>query len=340
MARKNRIPKTIDRKLRDLDDHLYFLRESLLKLSNGDGAYLKTLAVELRVLVCKVSGTEGLLWRVIDEVNLHDAVHVHLSGNLDRNHPLAKGLQFSFVRIFRAGQGDPRLTPAHYSLKGIIKECEALVVSGNGYTHENLIRAVAEQMGSAHEDEGVEPHLIELSGTVISDQTALNTVLMSEADLILEVGERVLDEAEQNLDFKRKSRPEIAIPSQPVKPYSDEHTTDFECGTSPLSLEGTGTFCVNHPHADWKTNAHGYNFGLFKQGPLSVSIVKHSDKTMEVLVEGLAEDVLSSRKPIPASEQPRVMVDFTWNKGKVVFYLNGVCVDTNEYKIKDNERNK
>ena len=86
MGRKNRIPKTLDRKLRDLDDHLYFLRESLLKLSNGDGAYLKTLAVELRVLVCKVSGTEGLLWRVIDEVTLHDAVHVHLLGNLDRNH--------------------------------------------------------------------------------------------------------------------------------------------------------------------------------------------------------------------------------------------------------------
>jgi hypothetical protein len=331
MARKNRIPKTIDRKLRDLDDHLYFLRDSLLKLSNGDGAYLKTLAVELRVLVCKVSGTEGLLWRVIDEVNLHDAVHVHLSGNLDRNHPLAKGLQFSFVRIFRAGQGDPRLTPAHYSLKRIIKECEALVVSGNGYTHENLIRAVAEQMGSAHEDEGVEPHLIELSGIVISDQTVLNTVLMSEADLILEVGERVLDEAEHKLYFKRKSRPEIAIPRQAVKSYADDHTTDFEGIASPLPSEGTVMFWVNHPHTDWKTNAHVYNFGLFKQGSLSIQTVKHSDKTMEVLVEGLAEDILLTRKPIPSSNQPRVMVGFTWNKGKVIFYLNGICVDTNEY---------
>jgi len=334
MARKNRIPKTLDRKLRDLDDHLYFLKESLVKLSNGDSAYLKTLAVELRVLVCKASGTEGLLWRVIDELHLHDAVHVHLAGNLDRGHPLAKRLQFMFLPIFRAGQGDPRLAPAHYSLKGIIKECEALVVSGDGYTHENLIRAVAEQMGSAHEDEGVEPHLIELSGTVISDQAALNSILMSEADLVLEVGERVLGEAEQTQGFKRKSRPEIAIPSQPVKSYSDEHTTDFESGTSPLPLEGTVMFLVNHPHADWKTNAHGYNFGLFKQGPLSVRTVKHSDKTMGVLVEGLAENVLSSRKPIPVSKQPGVMVGFTWNKGKVIFYLNGIRVDTNEYKIK------
>lgn len=192
MARANRINKTLKRKLRDLDDHLYFLKESLLKLSNGDGAYLKTLAVELRVLVCKASGTEGLLWRVIDELHSHDAVHVHLAGNLDHDHPLAKGLQFWFVPIFRAGQGDPSLSPAHYSLKWIIKECEALGVSGDGYTHEKLIRSVAEQIGSAHEDEGVEPHLIELNATVISDQAALNSVLMTEADLVLEVGESVL----------------------------------------------------------------------------------------------------------------------------------------------------
>ncbi len=208
------------------------------------------------------------------------------------------------------------------------------MVSGDGYTHENLIRAVAEQMGSAHEDEGVEPHLIELSETLISDQTALNTVLMSEADLILEVGERVLDEAKQNLDFKRKSRPEIAIPSQAAKSYADDHTTDFEGGASPLPSEGTVVFWVNHSHTDWKTNAYGYNFGLFKQGSLSIHTVKHSDKTMEVLVEGLAEDILSTRKPIPSSDQPRVMVAFTWNKGKVIFYLNGIRIDTNKYEIK------
>ena len=61
MTRKKRTPKTLIRKLRDLDDHLHFLKESLAKLSESDAAYLKTLAVELRVLVCKASGMEGLL---------------------------------------------------------------------------------------------------------------------------------------------------------------------------------------------------------------------------------------------------------------------------------------
>ena len=334
MARKNRILKTLDRKLSDLEDHLYFLKESLFKIASGDDVYVKTLAVELRVLVCKASGTEGLLWRLIDEIHLHDAVHVHLPGNLDRENPLAKGLQFLFVPVFKAGHGDPGLSPNHYSLKSIIKECEALVVSGKGYTHENLIRAVAEQMGSAHEDEGVEPHLIELSGTVISDQGALNSVLMTEADLVLEVGERVLYEAEIKSGFVRKLRPEIAMPNNPVKAYRDLYRSDFENDEKPISKEGTVMFLVNHPNADWMANAHTYNFGLFRQGALSVRTVKHPDKTMEIDVEGLEMGRLSTRKTIPESEQPGVMVGITWSESEVIFYLNGERVDVVVSKTK------
>ncbi|HNP28564.1 MAG TPA: hypothetical protein PKK23_05935 [Nitrospirales bacterium] len=326
MARKTRIPKTLDRKLRDLDDHLYFLKESLFKILNGENAYLKTLAVELRVLVCRASGTEGLLWRVIDEMRTHDAVHVHLAGNLDRDHPLAKGLQFSFVPIFRAGQGDPRLSPNHYSLKSIMKECEALVVSGDGYTHENLIRAVAEQMGSAHEDEGVEPHLIELCGTVISDQSALNSVLISEADLVLEVGERILSEGGRTVGFIKRKRPEIVIPCTPVKAYLDSYRTDFETDEKPLPREGTVVFQINHPNTDWKINSHGYKLEL-KQGALFIRTFKHPDKTIEVHVEGLEKDNLSIRKTIPASKLPGLMVGITWCISEVVFYLDGERVD-------------
>ena len=70
MTRQDRPRKTLARKLRDLDDHLHFLKESLLKLATGDLAYLKPMAAELRVLVCKSSGTEGLLWRLAEELNL------------------------------------------------------------------------------------------------------------------------------------------------------------------------------------------------------------------------------------------------------------------------------
>ena len=256
MSRKDRHQKTLARKLRDLEDHLYFLNESLAKLVSGDEAYIKPLATELRVLVCEASRTEGLLWRILDELKMSDAVHVHLAGNLDREHPLARGLQFVFAPVCRAGCGDPRLVPGHYSLRGIIKECEALVVSGTGYTHENLIRAVAEQMGSAHEDDGVEPHLIELSGTIVSNQPALIQVLMSDAELALEVGGRALSDAETRGSFVRQSRPAVSVPGQRASFAPRLQSGDFESTPATLSREGTMMFLINHPHADWRTNSN------------------------------------------------------------------------------------
>ncbi|PTQ80291.1 hypothetical protein C8R21_11733 [Nitrosospira multiformis] len=241
MNRKNRLSKTPARKLRDLDDHLHLLRESLAKLVAGDDAYLKPLAAELRVLACKSSGTEGLLWRILDEIKMEDDVHVHLSCNLNRDHPLTVGLRFSFVPVVRAGEGDPRVPPRRYSLKGIIKECEALVVAGEGYTHESLIRSVAEQMGSAHEDDGVAPHLVELTRTILANQPMLIRVLSSDAELVLEVGERTLAQLERDEGFVRKRRVPVVTSTEPknfrLPAYIDGF--DFDCAPPTLPPEGT-----------------------------------------------------------------------------------------------------
>ena len=41
MSRRDHPKKTLARKLRDLEDHLHFLNESLAKLVSGDEAYLR-----------------------------------------------------------------------------------------------------------------------------------------------------------------------------------------------------------------------------------------------------------------------------------------------------------
>lgn len=333
MSRKDRPKKTLARKLRDLEDHLHFLKESMAKLMAGDEAYIKPLAAELRVLVCEASGTEGLLWRILDELKLHDPVHVHLAGNLKRDHPLAQGLQFAFAPVLRAGHGDPRLPPHLYSLKKIVKECEALVVLGTGYTHEKLIRAVAEQMGSAHEDDGAAPHLIALSETVISNQSSLITVLVSDSELVLEVGERALSAAVGKDGFVKQTRPAISVPPQQANLASRLQKNDFESSPSAIPPEGTVLFHVNHQHSDWKTNANGYDFGLFSQGLLEVKAAKHPDRTIEVCVKGLGNSIVKSRKLIPNTDQPGVMVGFTWSGREVVFYLCGERVDIVEFSL-------
>lgn len=332
MTRQDRPRKTLARKLRDLDDHLHFLKESLLKLAAGDVAYFKPMATELRVLVCKSSGTEGLLWRLAEELNLSDAVHVHLAGNLDREHPLAQGLQFIFAPVLPAGKGDPRLVPGHYSLRAIIKECEALVVSGKGYSHESLIRAVAEQMGSAHEDDGAAPHLIELSSTLISNRPALVGVLSSDAELVFEVGERALSEADGRHEFARTKRAPLAVPNPTQVFRARSYTEDFESAPPAVSAAGTVMFLVDHEHADWRENINGYDFGTFSQGALTVRAAKHPDRTMQISVTGIGESILETRKTIPKTNQPGVMIACTWSGSEVVFYLCGERIDSIAYR--------
>lgn len=195
MASKDRTPKSLEQKLLDLDAHLFLLRSNLHKLRDS-ASHLKAIAAELRTLVCWSSGTEGLLWRMTKELGIEDEIALHLPGKLIQDHPLVRGLQFLVVPIRRAGKGDPRLEPGSYSLREVIKEGEALVAMGKPITHEYLIKAVAQQMGTAHEDEGLEPALTQLSSIFVNGVEPFFEVLAIDAELTLEVGERVLDAAE------------------------------------------------------------------------------------------------------------------------------------------------
>lgn len=333
MSRKNRPKKTLDRQLHDLEDHLYFLKESLAKLTSGDDGYLKLLAAELRVLVCDSSQTDGLLWRILDEYQIQDAVHVHLAGNLNREHPLSRGITFIFAPVLPAGQGDPQLVPDYYSLKHIIKECEALVITEIGYTHEKLIRQVAQQMGSAHEDDGADSHLIELSATLLSNQSTLNKVLMLDANLVLEVGERAIAWAVKTQNFVLKDRAEIVIPHGRNQLFPDDNTGDFEYSFSPLTPEGTMLFSVSHPHSDWLTNSNAYQFDVIRQGPLSVRAFKHIDKNVVIHVGGLCESIVSTRQFIPNTDQTVMTVAVSWDRKAAKFFACGEHVDTVEYTL-------
>lgn len=206
MARRGtRIPKTTPGKLSDLDDHLYLLRLHLCGLRQ-DAAHLKALSAELRALVCLAGGTEGLLWRLVDELKVSDSVHLHLAGKVNTGHPIAHGLHFAVFPIARAGYGHPKLRPCHYSLREVIREAEAVFVGGSSITHENLIRAVAEQMGTAHEDDGIDLSLAQLQQVFLNGVAPYVPVLATDADLTLQVGERVLDQAEANSVYRRKAR--------------------------------------------------------------------------------------------------------------------------------------
>jgi hypothetical protein len=203
--KKTRIKKTLTGLLEDLDDHLYLLRDCILN-QERDVTYLKSIASGLRVLVCFSSGTEGLLWRVAEQLGISDAVAIHLAGDVDVEHPLAKDLSLAFVPIQYAGFGPAELPPREYTLKGVIKRSAAVFVQGQNVTHEYLITTIAQQMGGAHEDDAIESYLAMLRELQINGVQPYVPILIRDSELTLQVGERVLCAAERKSAFQRKRR--------------------------------------------------------------------------------------------------------------------------------------
>lgn len=200
--KKDRVSKTLEQKVLDLDAHLYLLRIHLYSLRES-ASHLKAIATELRTLLCRSSGTEGLLYRLIHELSVDDSINLHVPGDLIQDHPLVQGLQFAIVPIKRGGQGPVEIQPEDHSFRGVIRYAQALVAVGKPLTHEYLIKAVAQQMGSAHEDEGIEPALAQLSGIFVDGVEPFVEILCMDAELTLEVGERVLEAAERRGILKR-----------------------------------------------------------------------------------------------------------------------------------------
>jgi hypothetical protein len=209
VAKSSRVTRTIDELIAALDHHQYLLRDSLYDLRE-DPAHLKTLATELRTLVCMSSGTEGLLWRVADELNVSDMLELQVAESVNREHPLNQGLDIQQLPMQRPGEGPPAPPAGQVRLRDVIKNCEAIYVSqitDRIFTHELLIGAIAGQMGGAHEAEGLDHSLVKLNNLLLNRRQLYFGVLTFDAELTLQIGERVLDRAEHARGFKRATRP-------------------------------------------------------------------------------------------------------------------------------------
>jgi hypothetical protein len=314
MLKPGRFQKTPDRNLADLDDHLYFLKEDLARLISGDTAYLKKIAGALRTLVCLSSGTEGLLWRVVEQTEADDRLNLQATKGVDHANPISQGLSFVLIPVFRAGEGPAALEEQHISLKEFIKEYEALYYNGKSYTHEKLISSIAQQMGLSHESEDVDPHLIDLSGMAISDRPVLVEFLLTDALFTLEVGERVLATANSKNGFQRRCRPSITLPPRTVEPFrfiEDEH---FLGRSSPPSKEGTQLLAIPAPRHGWETDGHSYNLGTITTAKLTVNIAKLNDGALEVIVYGLTPGILIKRSPIVSRGKPEIVIFLIWSE--------------------------
>ncbi len=93
--------------------------------------------------------------------------------------------------------------------------------------------------------------------------------------------------------------------------------------------EGSMTFWCRHKHRDWPTNSNSYNFSEFTAQSIKVKASKHSDRTVELNIDGPLGQQFNIRKPIPECDEGGLFVAITWGRPEVKVYLNGKLVETN-----------
>lgn len=320
MAKKT-VKKPPKRLLADLDDELHLLRVSLAGFESGEAAHSKTIATILRNLVCYVSGSEGLLWRLTESAGIDDQVKIQSPGRaVNAIHPMAQGLIFTPIPLFKAGEGPTELAAKDESLREIIKDYDAYYVGDEGYSYEKLIQRIAGQSAIGHELDQVERIIANLEGTQLGSTNALERMLILIAKLTLEIGERAVESLAEKLCVKL---PERTVPQFAATTAGDDKLRSFELPDSHPTTEGTLVFGLAHPHPDWRINEETYNFGPFEHGGLRVSMKKLPNHHMEIIVEGLDEKALNYCVPVPEPAiRPGLQVSITWKNESIQVVLD------------------
>lgn len=184
------IPKSPEQKLSALEDHLHLLHLTLGQLTSGDPAHLRALAGQLRALVCMSAGLSGLLWRLRDELAVDDTVHIRYPGKVDKTKLYARGgVHVQTLTDVEVLHAVPR---QGWALREHIREHEACFVDGTSLTHEALISRLANEAGTAHEADGISKDIAKLNSIRMGDTQSYFQVLATDARLVLEVGERII----------------------------------------------------------------------------------------------------------------------------------------------------
>lgn len=209
MAKSSRHPRSRNDMISALDQHQYLLRTSLHGLKEDD-SHIKTLSSELRVLICESSRTEGLLWRLCDQLSISDVVNMIVAEAVNREHPDNQCLDICQLPMQRPNEGPTVSRGEFVRLRDIIKKSEAIYVSqllDRVFTHELLIGAIAGQMGGAHESEDLDSCLVKLNSFLVNHRQLYYSVLALDAELTLQICDRVLDFCESEYQYHRLSRP-------------------------------------------------------------------------------------------------------------------------------------
>lgn len=196
-----RIPKSLERRIGDCESHLRFLSEALQAYETEPDRY-KQVAAELRVLVCSEGRNHPLLLDLMDDLDFT----YELRPIRDLPFPLRMVDEpWPEIPPEIQAQGNAaimawwRTQQKPIPLRRFVDSGFAVFIEGRTFTNKELILAVAQQLGSSHEDPTVDRHLAELETYIIGGFSGYGATLRSLGPAVLDAGVKtVLHAAKTN----------------------------------------------------------------------------------------------------------------------------------------------
>jgi hypothetical protein len=193
----SRVRKTSNRLLADLESHLKFLHEALVRLPGEPDRY-KVLAAGLRVLVCDFGSNRPLLLDLLDAFDLKYSIGP--IPDLPFPLPMVDELDLDSGTDFTAMSSEQiwayhRSRAKSYPLREFVARGLAVFVLGRPYSYTDLIRTIAEQSGLSHEDPTVDSNILELESSVIGGYQGHVAPLLSLAEHVIAAGVIVINKA-------------------------------------------------------------------------------------------------------------------------------------------------
>jgi hypothetical protein len=174
IPKKNRIPRESVELTQAMESHLYFLWEARKRYPEQPDRY-KQIATELRVLVCKTRQNQPLLLNLMDQYAFSyevqppgppfDKQPIPLVDDLAQKHLAPEvesanlGDETALQKLLQKQAALRRPIPfREYVDRGL-----AVFIAPHPYSHRELTLAIAQQLGSSHEDSAVDERIVQMA---------------------------------------------------------------------------------------------------------------------------------------------------------------------------------
>lgn len=217
MSRQERIPKSREQRLAECEAHLYFLCDARRRFPEQYDRY-KRIAAELRVLVGDHRPNRRLLIAMMEEFRFEYVVQppsppfqkmpISMVGwredpewqAVTQQVEAALGDEEALAAALDAQAALRRPVPfPEYVERGL-----AVYIAPKDYSHRELTAAIAQQVGSSHEDTAMDESLVKMGGVIIGNDESHVAALVTFSDLVLEVGRQFIEYVTANHGFEPK----------------------------------------------------------------------------------------------------------------------------------------